>query len=616
MAPVAAALTLVLAVPAVGQTNSEDQVARLLQQSRTALGGSALDGIHVLQLDAKISAGGLIGTGKQWLEIGGQRFAEKYSTPPLAGGDGYDGSDFWNTDGTGLVWVDGSPAGRAQEISQAFIADYALWGPNRGGAAVTWGGSKTADGRAYDVLEVTPPKSALPLELWFDRTTHLPERFVQSLGPQISTVTFSDYRAVRGAMIPYAIHTDDGQGNTTDNTVAQVTVNPADGDAQLAKPVSNVRDFSMAGGRSSTTVPIDLADNHVYLNVMLNGKGPYRFIFDSGAVNLVDPAVAKEVGALGHGSFQGGGVGSATESISFARVATLRIGDAVLKNQAFGVAPTRQGFGVALGQRVDGLIGFEVLARFVTTFDYANKRVVLRLPSSAQQAPRADVLPFVFAGKTPEFHCAIDGIPSRCDLDTGARDSITLFGPFMASNPQVVPQTLTDLGVNGFGFGGPALGKLGRLQSLTIGSFTLPNLIGDFTVQKQGAFAAPFTGANVGGGVWKRFALTLNYGNRTITLVPNATFARTDDYERAGLFLINQGGKYVVLDARPGTPAAQAGIVKGDTIDTIDGKAATAMSLQAVREMFFGPPGTVLDLGLSGKTGAHRTVALTLRDFI
>ncbi|MBV8118303.1 MAG: hypothetical protein JOZ01_10005, partial [Candidatus Eremiobacteraeota bacterium] len=71
-----------------------------------------------------------------------------------------------------------------------------------------------------------------------------------------------------------------------------------------------------------------------------------------------------------------------------------------------------------------------------------------------------------------------------------------------------------------------------------------------------------------------------------------------------------------VLDARPGTPAATAGIVRGDTIDSIDGMPAAAMSLQAVRELFYGPPGTNIRLGLVGKNGESRSVVLTLRDYV
>ncbi|HEY1655527.1 MAG TPA: aspartyl protease family protein, partial [Candidatus Tumulicola sp.] len=416
-------------------------------------------------------------------------------------------------------------------------------------------------------------------------------------------------------MVPYAVHTESNDGNSSDATLTSVVANPSDGAQHLAKPASDVTDFSIAGGAAQTSVPFDLAENHVYLSLKLNGQGPYRFIFDTGGANIVDPAVAKEIGAVGHGSIQGGGVGAKTESLSFANVDTLQVGDATVKNQLFAIAPTRMGFGMSSGQPVDGLIGFEVLSRFVTTFDYGHNRVVLQMPGAGAPAG-ADVLPFVLDGRQPQFACGIDGIAAQCTVDTGARDSITLMGPFMAAHPQVVPKTLTAAGVTGFGFGGPSFGKLGRIGSVSFGSFTLPQVVGDFTTQEKGAFAVPFVAANVGGGIWKRFALTLDYGKQTMALVANDSLNKPDVYERAGLFLLNRGGKYVVLDARPGTPAAQAGIVKGDVIATIDGKAASSMTLQAVRELFFGQPGTVLHLGLIGKDGTQRTVALTLQDFV
>ncbi|MGA8533954.1 MAG: aspartyl protease family protein [Candidatus Tumulicola sp.] len=594
-----------------------DRVAQVLAASRVALGGSALSHVKTLELRGTVTVGGISGKGTSWQEVGGTRFSESYDVPPLTGADGFDGTDAWNRDGSGLVWVDGGQAGRAQEISQAFASNYALWSPNRGGATVAWLGRKTVAGHAYDVLQVRPPQSAVPYELWLDRATHLPARLEQSIGPVSSTTTYSDYRPVDGLQIPYGSRTRSSDGNASDATVTQAVADPADAQAHLLKPASDVHDFSIAGGASSATVPIDLVDNHVYLSVMLNGKGPYRFIYDTGGANIVDPVVAQEIGAVGHGSIQGGGVGSTTESVSFANVKSMQIGAATVDDQLFGVAPTRMGFGMSGGQPVDGLIGFEVLSRFITTFDYAGRTVVLAMPGSGPQAPAgAGTLPFVLDGRQPQFACGIDGIAAQCTLDTGARDSITLMSPFMLAHPQIVPSTISGVGVNGFGFGGPALGKLGRLQSLSIGSFTLPNVVGDFTTQEKGALAVPFVAANVGGNIWRRFTLTLDYGKQTMVLTPNAAFEQADIYERAGLFLLNRSGKFVVLDARPGTAAAQAGILKGDTIATIDGKPASGMSLQAVRELFYGAPGTAIRLGLVGKDGTTRTVVLTLRDFV
>ena len=610
------ALALCAALPAFARAAADDKADAVISASRTALGGAALDGARVLALQAQINQAGLSGTGESWSEVGGVRFAEKFSTPPISGGDGYDGTNVWNSDGSGLVWTDGGTAGRSLEIAQAFINDYALYRPDRGGATVEWNGSKTDAGHTYDVLSISVPHSAVPIDLWIDSATHLPGRSVQTIGAVTTTTTMSDYRRVGGIMTPYAIHQETSDGNASDTKIVAATVDAPGESAHLARPLSNVSDFSIEGGAAQTVIPIDLIENHVYLSVMLNGKGPYRFIYDTGGLNLVDPAVAKEIGTAGSGSMQGTGVGSTTEAINFATVDSLRVGDAVVKNQLFFVAPTRAGFGVSGGRSVDGLIGFEVLSRFVTTFDYANNRVILTMPDKAQNDPGAQTIPFVLDGRQPQFGCAIDGIATQCTLDTGARDSITLMAPFMAAHPQIVPQMLTAIGVNGFGLGGPSLGRLGRLASVGIGTFDIPNVVADFTTQDKGAFAAPFLAANVGGNLLRRFTMTLDYGKLTMALTPNSSFAKRDEYERAGLFLLNMGGKKVVADSRPGTPAAAAGIAKGDVIETIAGKDASTMTLQEVRNMFVQAPGTTIHMTVLSKTGVKKSVTLVLKDFI
>ncbi|HTU80804.1 MAG TPA: aspartyl protease family protein [Candidatus Acidoferrales bacterium] len=599
--------------PGANAAAQDDGVAGLLQQTRNALGAAALDRGGILALKGTVVAGGLPGTTASSGEVGGARFAEHSVTPPLAAGDGWDGAAAWNSDQSGLVWVDGSDAGRSQEIDSAYAANDAIFANGSGGASVTAGGRKTDKGRSYDVVVATPPKSRLPMQIWLDAATHLPARYVVSLGPVDYTTTVSGYRSVDGLMVPFRERSESSTGNVSETTVTSAAIESPGDVAALAQPKSDVHDFSIANGATSTTVPIEVIDNHVYLDVRLNGKGPYRFIFDTGGANLIDPGVAKELGAASAGSIQGGGAGSTTESFSFAKVDTLQSGDAVVRDQVFLVVPVRQGFGVAAGQHVDGLIGFEMLARFVTTFDYAGRSVTFRMPGAALPQGAHDV-PFVFGGTQPQFACTIDGIATQCSVDTGARDAITLIAPFVAAHPQIVPAQHSAIGVNGFGVGGGARGFLGRLQSLQIDDLTLPDLIADFSTQTGGFFAQPFLAANVGGGVWKRFTVTFDYPELTMALQPNASFGMRDQYERAGLFLIATGGAIVVYDVRPQTPAADAGIVKGDRIVAIDGKPPA--SLQAARDLFLQPAGTVLHVEVAGKDGATRTVTLTLRDWV
>jgi hypothetical protein len=609
------AIAAAIVAPAFARAADTDpRVARLVTASGQVLGISSIASVNTMRVDMNISAVGLTGTGTQWIDLRGGSFAESTNLGPLVSQDGYDGRLAWNADQTHLVWNTGGDSGRASEIGQAYLASYALWQQQMSGAAVSWLGTKTASGTSYDVLSITPRDSLVPFELWFDRTTHLPARAFFLNGFTTATLIFSDYRKAAGLNVPYATHTDSSDGNNSDATITRVTLDPPGAEAALARPQTQPTDFSMVDGKTSTSVPVSLSENHVYLDVMLNGKGPYHFIFDTGGANIVDPAVAKEIGAFGKGSLQGSGVGSATENFSFANVAKMQVGDAVLTDQLFGVAPTRQGFGVSAGRPVDGLIGWEVLARYVTTFDYADKTVTLSLPGTAPE--NAHVVPFVFYGTQPQIACTIDGIPAECTIDTGARDTITFMGPFTTAHPQIVPATLTAPGVNGFGVGGPAIGRLGRVASVGIGNLTLTNLVADYSAQTQGAFAAPFVAANIGGNLLRRFTITFDYRNGTMALVPNAALHDPDVYERSGLFLIRHAGNTVVVDARPGTPAASAGIAKGDVIASIDGSPAGGMSLGQIRDVFYQPAGTVVTLQITGKDAAQRTVKLTLGDYI
>ena len=53
--------------------------------------------------------------------------------------------------------------------------------------------------------------------------------------------------------------------------------------------------FSIAGGKTSTTLPFELIDNRVFVEVHLNGRGPFHFILDTGAngFSLADTTVQK-----------------------------------------------------------------------------------------------------------------------------------------------------------------------------------------------------------------------------------------------------------------------------------------------------------------------------------
>ena len=100
-------------------------------------------------------------------------------------------------------------------------------------------------------------------------------------------------------------------------------------------PKAKVADYKIEGGKHQTTVPFKLINNHIYANAMVNGKGPYQFIFDTGGVNLVTPATAKELGLKSQGDMEVRGAGTSTMKASLTKVKQLKVGDAVVDDQLF-----------------------------------------------------------------------------------------------------------------------------------------------------------------------------------------------------------------------------------------------------------------------------------------
>ena len=124
-------------------------------------------------------------------------------------------------------------------------------------------------------------------------------------------------------------------------------------------------------------VPFEtLPSGHMTVMVKINGKGPYRLIFDTGApISLFSNKVAKEGGLLKNikkppiSLF--GNMGEAS-------VETLHVGDQEARDVAGVVMdhPTVVAISKAFGP-IEGIVGFPFFARFKMTLDYQTKTITL-----------------------------------------------------------------------------------------------------------------------------------------------------------------------------------------------------------------------------------------------
>jgi predicted aspartyl protease len=372
---------------------------------------------------------------------------------------------------------------------------------------------------------------------------------------------------------------------------------------------------SIEGGAASATVPFRLLNNHIYVAVTVNGKGPYTFIVDTGGHALIDPELVSKLGLKIVGAAPMSGAGEKTASAGFTQVKEIAVGAIRMRDQLGFTAPV---YAPAIeGIRVDGMLGFELFRRFAVQIDYNRQLLIITDPTRFDAAGAGTAIPFVFYDHLPMVSGSIGNLPARFDIDTGSRAEIDITSPFTDAHELRARFSKGVSAVTGWGVGGPSRSYVVRLPSLTLGSVRVDSVVAGLSEDKGGSISDPNYDGNIGSGLLKRFVVTFDYAHqkmylRPITPVP----VDAGRFDRAGMWINSGPNGYVVTDVAANGPAAQAGIQVGDVITRLDGAAPRFDGLSDARTLLRSrPAGTQVEVELQrAAEGRHTT--LTLRDQI
>jgi hypothetical protein len=586
--------------------------AQILSQAKAATGGDAIAALKSIHYTQRVSVIGVSGTGQEWDDLVTGRTVSWQKLGAASAAQGFDGAVAWAQDATGWPHRLSGYADTTAALTQAYFTSFSEFVPGRRGAAVADPRTESVAGVDYDVLTIRPA-GGLPTDAYFDPRSHLLSRIVTKYSPTLSFETdFSDYRTVDGVAIPYSVASSDSNGNSSLTTDVGVETD-VDVAGRFTMPATVPADFTIAGGES-TTFPIALINNHIYLAARVDGRGPYRFVFDTGGQALVDPDVATSLGILKAGNANVTGAGAGTVAGGVAWVPKIQVAGATLMHQSAGILPLGQVMQAIEGVHIDGMVGYELAARYLVTIDYRDSTMTIALRRPGVH-PAGIPVPIVFDGSIPLVHAVVDGIPGVFDIDTGNRASLVLTAPFVAHHDLLAKYPSKVAGITGFGIGGPSRAKLTRVRSLQLGGITVPDVIAGMSLDIAGAMADPGQAGNIGGGFLKRFVVTFDYADGVMYLQPNSDYAHRESYDRSGLVLVAGHSGLKALGVLSGTPAADDGLKPGFGVIEVNGVSAKTLGLIGVRKILGGAAGTTVRLHILTAQGP-RDVTLTLRDYV
>jgi len=481
--------------------------------------------------------------------------------------------------------------------------------------AVAFEGMEKVNGsRCYVVSIASTLDDAVTLR-YFDTSTLLETKRSVIRGDRGSHTLYSDHRSVNGVMKAFRLETTAFPTGRTRVTAIERYETDIDIDPSLFEPPrEGDPGFTFAGGGGSVEIPFELIEGHIYLPVTIEGdRRPW--LLDSGAGRtVIDKDYAAELGLELIG---GGKAAGAAQSIGLqlATIPRCSLPGLELAGQEIVAMEIADLFRRASDVEIGGLLGHDFLSRFVSRIDYANSAITLYDPVTFVYTGDGVVVDAPLVGTLLTAPIALgSGRSGRCMIDLGASINC-LHYPFADERGLLGTDGVEMVGA---GAGGAFNARLSRLEEIEFGGHAVRDPI--VLVPTEDAGDAAGTAdlvATLGYGLLRHFVITLDYAREEIIVEPGGDFGRSFPEDKSGLAVRrSESGDPEVFFVMPGTPADEAGFVRGDVIVSIDGTRVEELDgLSAIRRLFEGAPGTSHALRVL-RGGEARDLSLTLRRYL
>ncbi len=345
--------------------------------------------------------------------------------------------------------------------------------------------------------------------------------------------------------------------------------------------------------RKPFEVPFQTINNLIVLRGNINGSKPLSLLLDTGAGgSVINESRAKDLGLKLEGQTEAATGDGAVEAF-FVKGVKLNVSGVKLSDLILTALDLR-GLEAGFGQPIDGILGYDIFARFVVEIDYVSQRVRLHEPKSYKYSGPGQIIPITIEDNRPFIRGKImqpgaKAVEGRFEFDLGQIGAVTLGESFTSKNDLLKSTRRTLQVTTGAILAGKSNARIGRLQNLQLGRFVIKNPITSFAPDNRGEEDTKDYAGLVGGEILRRFRVVVDYSRKQVALTPNRHFSEPYEFDMSGASLTSGGSNFNIFKVRAlveKSPAAEAGLRVGDEIIAIDGKPSAGLTLEIIRRMF------------------------------
>jgi hypothetical protein len=587
----------------------------LFSKVAIAAGGPHWSDVHELIGTGRVVSSGLSGTTRLAVDVRTGRSSLEDDLPLNSSRVVFDGRMTWQQDATLGVHALNAPDAKAAARTAAYLNRRGYLRPSSDPASMECLQPVDRNGNRYDRVVVTP-KWGRSVAIWVDAATHLIVRTEEQTPTYVDTERYEDYRDVGGRVVPFRLVSQDGDpADDVTRTMASYRMDSGFRVSDFQRPPAP-HNQGMLGSKDFVDSPIAVEAGDVLVFASINERGPFPFILDTGGHAILTTDTARLLGIRGIGSGVSGGGGEGTIGLQFARINSLRLGQADITNIPFLVIPYGKDFsdrGVGKAP-IAGILGLEIFERYAVRIDYGRQRIRLTPFNRFAYGGHGFAKPLVFEQDIPLMRARADRVQGLFQVDTGNSGSTLFFGDFLRHHGMFARYPNGVAGASS-GTGGTVSLTTHRLHTLSVGEWTMRNFPVKFVVQQKGSFSSRSLAGNMGYDVLSQFTPTFDYRDGLLYL-ERRSGAAVPVFNRAG-FSVTRGerGRATVAAVYANSPASEGGLRKGDIVRTIGGIPISSISSEQLYWLVRGQVGSKLRLVVE-RGGSPRSMTLVLRDLL
>ncbi|MDI9870944.1 aspartyl protease family protein [Flectobacillus roseus] len=385
--------------------------------------------------------------------------------------------------------------------------------------------------------------------------------------------------------------------------------------------------FQFIKNRKITKIPFELQANLIIIPLKINNSDTLHFILDTGVstILITDPLCLQkqQLKPIRQVKIAGAGAGEKLEA-SIVLNNTIQLGEVTGYHQNLVILQEDiLKLSEFVGRPIHGIIGYELFDRFAVTIDFNLREITLQNPESYKYKPsKGEKIAISIEDKKPylntlELIDSTTSVPIKVVLDTGAGHALSLDAT--ANSKIKLPHKLISAQL-GRGLSGIINGKLGRIQKLKIGKYTLQNLVASFPDSNSykvipNVMVNPRQG-NIGCEFLRRFKVTFNYRDQYIVLKASNKFLKEPfEHNMTGMELAAKGqnyNEYLIERIEANSPAESAGLQEGDKLLFVNDKSSRDISISELYKLFQKGEGKPLNFVVKRGNGLFVTT-LTLK---